>query len=189
VNWNCRELEEHLPRPGREWTWEECGLSFGTLMQLMDRGLTTRESGTYEWETTKWETTETCWTLLIDRVGTNDDGVGTGVGQERLFAPGEIPPEKTSRVLTSSRSSTSDSKQVTLTGDDTVDVDTDSQDNPDVDWVMKCREAGKLGDPAVREKRRREREPGQTSLIEWTEEWDVSVRDGMPVERPAGEVY
>lgn len=93
IRWNCRELEENLPRPGRMWAWEECGLEFGTLMKLMDRGLITRVSGIDEWETTEWETTEKCWSLLIEIVGTSDEGVGDAVGQERSIGP----PNSTNR--------------------------------------------------------------------------------------------
>lgn len=187
VRWNSEELRQHLPRPGRTWTWEESSLAFGTLMKLMRRDLIRRASGISEWETTEWETTEVCWALLIDVVGTSESGIGTGVGQERLLAPAEIGPEKPSRVLAPSRSRTPEPEQVTLTGEE-VDVDT-ADEEKDIDWIQKCREAGKLGDPEVREERRREREPEQTALIEWSSKWDVTVQDSDVLTRPSGAVY
>lgn len=187
VRWNFRELEENLPRPGRMWTWEECGLEFGILMKLMDRSLIIRASGVEEWKTTEWETTERCWSLLIEIVGTSDEGVGDAVGQERLLARREFPRENQTRVLESSQSNTTGRpQQLTLTGDE-VEVGTVGQGR-DIDWIHKCREAGQLGDPEVREERQRERDPAQTSLVEWTQ-WEVTVRDEQSVTRPSGAVY
>ncbi|WP_353634495.1 hypothetical protein [Halobacterium sp. NMX12-1] len=158
-------------------------------MKLMDRNLIRRDSGIEEWKTTQWVTTEKCWSLLIDRVGISSDGVGDVVGQEKLLALGEFPREKQTRVLDSPQSNTQgETQQFTLTGDK-VDVDTVCQNNSDIDRLQKCIEAAQLGDPEVREKRRQERDSDQTSLIEWSDVWDVTIRAELSVEPPSGAVY
>nr|WP_155821738.1 hypothetical protein [Haloferax sp. BAB-2207] len=117
------DIRENLPRPGRSWEWVECDLDPSLQQRLASHDLIVRDG-----ETGRWETTERFWSYVLYRLGTSEDGLGTELGQEQLFAPNVAPDLGKSRVDTNLQPRTSRaSDQVTLTGN-AVTVETDESE-------------------------------------------------------------
>lgn len=107
------DLRENLPRPGRSWEWTACELDPSLQQRLVSHDLIVRDD-----DTERWETTEQFWSYVLYRLGASDDGIGTDLGQESLFAPIAVPEPRKDRVDTKVQARSGPStEQVTLTGD------------------------------------------------------------------------